>query len=134
MKNITALFFSLLVFFTAVSAFACGPSWDSPAEIGILALLVSLLPMTVYSTLSAGYMLAMRKRHALNFKPAAWIWAKASMISYFVSMTAIFSAAVVNKSINLPDNLMITFVASAPLVALAGYFTRVYYDTKKEIV
>ena len=132
MKNITSLFVSLLVFFSAVSAFACGPTWDSPAEIGILSVLISVLPMAFYSALSAIYLIAMRKRHALSFKPAAWIWFRASAIAYVVSIASIFASAVVNNVVNLPENLMVTFVVTAPLVVLTGYFTRVFYNTQKE--
>ncbi len=134
MKNITAALASLFVFLPALSAFACGPSWDSPGEIGILSILISVVPLTFYSIVSALYLFFMRRQHSFGFKHNAWIWFKASALSYLVSMTAMFTVAIVNNSFSLPSNLMFTFVATAPLVALAGYFTRVYYTTKREIV
>lgn len=128
MKNIASLFCSLLVFFTAVSAFACSPFGDSTSELGLLAIVLSVIPAVLYSLPISIYMFAMRKRHALSFKPSAIIALKATGLAYLASASSIFAVTVVEKSLAVPSNLMITFVATAPLVVLAGYFTRVYYD------
>ena len=128
MKKIASLSASLTILLFATSAFACGPSWNSPAEIGLLSLLISVLPMAIYSVLSAIYLLIVRKKQTLSFKPAMFVWLKATTLAYLSSTIAIFVVMTVSaKLFRLPENLIFTFVATAPLVVLAGYFTRVFY-------
>lgn len=133
MRKMPAIAALLTVLFSASSAFACGFSFETPQEIALLSLFLASGTAPIYSFFIAIFLMITRKKLELSFKHATHYWIKGSFIAFITSAISMIMIGFFLKFASPAEGFIVVFVATMPVVALSGYFTRAFYSKTRKI-